>query len=155
MSASPKSPNPTDIYVGGRIRLRRTMIGMSQERLAEFLGITFQQVQKYEKGTNRVGASRLQSIASALNVPVTFFFQQEAGPLVLDGIETPSEEATLSEFMTSKDGIVLNRAFLKIKDGRVRKSVVALTKAIAQSDQADFRPGDELDDDLATRHPLH
>lgn len=152
MSASPKSPNPTDIYVGGRIRLRRNMIGMSQERLAESLGVTFQQVQKYEKGTNRVGASRLQSIASALKVPITFFFQQETGRLVLDGIEAPSEEAFLSEFIVSKEGIVLNQAFLKIKNGKVRKSVVALTKAIAHGDQGESRPDDEVNDDLAS-HP--
>src|SRR6185437_5775644 len=70
-----KKPNPTDIYVGSRIRLRRNMLGMSQESLGEQLGITFQQIQKYEKGTNRVGASRLQAISSILNVPVSFFFE--------------------------------------------------------------------------------
>src|SRR6476646_12124434 len=79
-----KKPNPTDIHVGSRIRMRRNMLGMSQEKLGENLGITFQQIQKYEKGTNRVGASRLQAIASILGVPVAFFFEdapgQEAAP---------------------------------------------------------------------------
>ena len=70
-----KQPNPIDIHVGSRIRLRRTMLGMSQEKLGESLGITFQQIQKYEKGTNRVGASRLQNISSILNVPVAFFLK--------------------------------------------------------------------------------
>ena len=70
-----KKPNPIDIHVGSRIRLRRTMLGMSQEKLGEALGITFQQIQKYEKGTNRVGASRLQAISGILNVPVSFFFE--------------------------------------------------------------------------------
>ena len=75
MANNKKQPNPIDIHVGSRIRLRRTMLGMSQEKLGEALGITFQQVQKYEKGTNRVGASRLQNIAAILGVPVSFFFE--------------------------------------------------------------------------------
>ena len=74
MPENKKKPNPIDIHVGGRIRLRRNMLGMSQEKLGENLGITFQQIQKYEKGTNRVGASRLQAIASILEVPVACFF---------------------------------------------------------------------------------
>src|ERR1041384_6978474 len=74
-----KKPNPTDIHVGSRIRMRRNMLGMSQEKLGESLGITFQQIQKYEKGTNRVGASRLQNISSILNVPVSFFFEDAPG----------------------------------------------------------------------------
>ncbi len=73
MTENKKKPNPIDIHVGSRIRLRRTMLGMSQEKLGESLGITFQQIQKYEKGTNRVGASRLQNISAILNVPVSFF----------------------------------------------------------------------------------
>ena len=75
MIENKKKPNPIDIHVSSRIRLRRTMLGMSQEKLGEALGITFQQVQKYEKGTNRVGASRLQNISTTLNVPVSFFFE--------------------------------------------------------------------------------
>ena len=74
-----KKPNPIDIHVGSRIRLRRNILGMSQEKLGESLGITFQQIQKYEKGTNRVGASRLQAIASVLNAPVAFFFEDAPG----------------------------------------------------------------------------
>jgi transcriptional regulator with XRE-family HTH domain len=74
MMMAKKSPNPTDKYVGSRVRMRRLMLGMSQEKLGEKLGLTFQQVQKYEKGTNRIGASRLQHIAQILKVPVSFFF---------------------------------------------------------------------------------
>ncbi|MBN8934587.1 MAG: helix-turn-helix transcriptional regulator, partial [Rhizobium pusense] len=79
MTENKKKPNPIDIHVGSRIRLRRTMLGMSQEKLGESLGITFQQIQKYEKGTNRVGASRLQNISAILNVPVSFFFEDAPG----------------------------------------------------------------------------
>src|SRR6185503_7237023 len=76
-----KKPNPTDVHVGSRVRLRRMMLGMSQEKLGENLGITFQQIQKYEKGTNRIGASRLQHIARVLTVPVSFFFEDAPGAL--------------------------------------------------------------------------
>jgi transcriptional regulator with XRE-family HTH domain len=142
-----KSPNPTDVFVGSRIRLRRNMIGMSQEKLASHLGVTFQQVQKYEKGANRVGASRLQAIAGALNVPVSFFFQQESGKVVLDGIEAPSDENSLTGFLMTKQGVLLNQAFLKIKDPKIRRSVIALTKALALADPAtgSFDDADDAD----------
>lgn len=110
------------------------MIGMSQERLAVQLGVTFQQVQKYEKGTNRVGASRLQAIATTLAVPISFFFQQEQGSVTLDGVEGPSDERALSNFLATREGVMLNQAFLKISDTKVRRSVVALTKALASSE---------------------
>ena len=79
MQESKKKPNPIDTHVGSRVRLRRTMLGMSQEKLGEALGITFQQVQKYEKGSNRIGASRLQNISDVLNVPVAYFFEDAPG----------------------------------------------------------------------------
>ena len=84
MPENKKKPNPIDIHVGGRIRLRRNMLGLSQEKLGESLGITFQQIQKYEKGTNRVGASRLQAIASILEVPVAFFFEEPRPPFIFE-----------------------------------------------------------------------
>lgn len=152
MGIEGKSPNPTDVFVGSRIRTRRNMIGMSQERLADSLGITFQQVQKYEKGTNRVGASRLQAIATALNVPVMFFFQQEQGAGDLAGIGTPNEEHSLADFLSTKEGVVFNRAFLKIKDAKVRKSVVAMTKAIAEASLATQGSDVELEADSGV-HP--
>ena len=79
MIENKKKPNPIDVHVGSRVRLRRNMLGMSQEKLGEALGITFQQIQKYEKGANRVGASRLQAIATVMNVPVSFFFEDSSG----------------------------------------------------------------------------
>lgn len=127
-----KKPNPIDVHVGSRIRLRRNMIGISQEKLGERLGITFQQIQKYEKGTNRVGASRLQAIASILDVPVAFFFQDapnlEGQPA--SGMEEGGTAYFASQVNTA-EGLQLNRAFHKIADPKVRRRVVDLVKALA------------------------
>src|SRR5215207_6222318 len=104
-----KKPNPTDIHVGSRVRLRRMMLGMSQEKLGEHLGITFQQIQKYEKGTNRIGASRLQHIARVLSVPVSFFFEDAPGGTTESGelAERPSAHYVV-DFLSSSEGIQLN-----------------------------------------------
>ncbi|MCR9122217.1 MAG: helix-turn-helix domain-containing protein [Phyllobacteriaceae bacterium] len=131
-----KQPNPIDIHVGSRIRLRRTMLGMSQEKLGESLGITFQQVQKYEKGTNRVGASRLQNIASILNVPVSFFFEDapdDNAPSSASGLEENSSTYVVS-FLSSSEGLQLNRAFVKIADPKVRRRIIDLVKSLADED---------------------
>src|SRR5690606_38359761 len=121
-----KKPNPIDVHVGSRIRLRRNMLGVSQEKLGESLGITFQQIQKYEKGTNRVGASRLQAIASILNAPVSFFFDgapDGAGNGAISGFG--EDNATfVTDFLSSSEGIQLNRAFVKISDPKVRRRVL-------------------------------
>ncbi|ACM28227.1 helix-turn-helix transcriptional regulator [Agrobacterium rhizogenes] len=131
---SAKVPNPIDAYVGSRVRMRRLMLGMSQERLADQIGVTFQQVQKYEKGTNRIGASRLQAIASVLAVPVAFFFQQDnSQPLATDGLGAISGLEDLSDFLTSKEGLSLNKAFMKINDPSVRQSVLMLIKSLANT----------------------
>ncbi|MBB3286497.1 MULTISPECIES: helix-turn-helix transcriptional regulator [Rhizobium] len=131
---SAKVPNPIDAYVGSRVRTRRLMLGMSQERLAEQIGVTFQQVQKYEKGTNRIGASRLQAIAGVLAVPVAFFFQQDnTQPLNTDGLGAINGLEDLSEFLTSKEGLNLNKAFMKINDPSVRQSVLTLIKSLANA----------------------
>lgn len=140
-----RSPNPTDAYVGSRIRLRRNMLGMSQERLAAHLGVTFQQVQKYEKGTNRVGASRLQTIAATLAVPIGFFFQQENDRFLLAGVGAPSDERALADFVSTKEAILLNKAFHNIDDPKIRRLVIGLTKAIADADPGDIRLGDDTD----------
>ena len=129
-----KKPNPIDIHVGSRIRLRRTMLGMSQEKLGESLGITFQQIQKYEKGTNRVGASRLQNISDILNVPVSFFFEDAPGEEA-GGVTGIAEEAS-SQLrrrlpVVCPEGLQLNRAFVKITDPKVRRKIVDLVKALA------------------------
>src|ERR1041385_2209636 len=112
-----KAPNPIDKHVGGRVRMRRMMLGMGQEKLGDALHLTFQQVQKYEKGTNRIGASRLQQISHILQVPVAFFFEGAPGaPARTDG---PSETVSLTyvtNFLATSDGMALTKAFTRIKD---------------------------------------
>lgn len=136
MAAVKKKPNPIDVHVGSRIRLRRTMVGMSQEKLGESLGITFQQVQKYEKGTNRVGASRLQNIAAVLNVPVSFFFEDaptsdNAAPAT--GMAESSSNYVV-DFLSSSEGLQLNRSFVKIQDPKVRRKIIDLVRSLADED---------------------
>lgn len=139
MTVNKKQPNPIDIHVGGRIRLRRTMLGMSQEKLGEQLGITFQQVQKYEKGTNRVGASRLQNIAGILGVPVSFFFEDAPGDTDSSaaGGLAESSSSYVVNFLSSAEGLQLNRAFVKIADPKVRRRVIDLVKALAAEGEGD------------------
>jgi len=130
-----KKPNPIDTHVGSRIRLRRNMLGMSQEKLGENLGITFQQVQKYEKGTNRVGASRLQAIASILGVPVAFFFEDAPGQDVAPGgFAEESPTAFAVEFCSTPEGLQLNRAFYRIADPKVRRRIVDLVKSLSDDE---------------------
>ena len=124
-----KLPNPIDKHVGGRVRMRRMMLGMSQEKLGDALGLTFQQVQKYEKGTNRMGASRLQHIANILQVPVTFFFDGVPGQPKADG-SAPSP-AFVFEFLATSDGLALTKAFMQIKNAKLRRSIVNLVEEIA------------------------
>jgi transcriptional regulator with XRE-family HTH domain len=133
MIENKKRPNPIDIHVGSRIRLRRNMLGMSQEKLGENLGITFQQIQKYEKGTNRVGASRLQAIASILSVPVAFFFEDAPGRENgnASGLAEDNSTTYVVDFLNSAEGLQLNRAFVRIADAKVRRKVVDLVKALA------------------------
>src|SRR5271165_61481 len=112
-----KAPNPTDKHVGSRVRMRRMMLGMSQEKLGDALGLTFQQVQKYEKGTNRIGASRLQQISQILQVPVAFFF--EGAPTLHpspDGTTPAPSPTYVSEFLATSDGLALTKAFMRIKE---------------------------------------
>jgi transcriptional regulator with XRE-family HTH domain len=127
-----KLPNPIDKHVGSRLRMRRKMLGMSQEKLGEALKITFQQVQKYEKGTNRISASRLQHISHILQVPVPFFFEgaphQPGQPRGAGG---PASPAYVSEFLSSTDGLALVKAFTKIKEAKLRRRVVQLVEEIA------------------------
>tara|TARA_R110000751_G_scaffold58090_2_gene122830 strand:- start:162 stop:623 length:462 start_codon:yes stop_codon:yes gene_type:complete len=131
-----KIPDSIDVYVGGRIRMRRMMLKMSQTRLADELGITFQQVQKYEKGTNRVGASRLQKMATVMGVTPSFFFHQEGDePLNTSGLANIPGLNDVSQFLQSREGMDLNQAFLNIADPKVRQKIVALVKAMAQMDE--------------------
>ena len=129
---STKAPNPVDKYVGSRVRMRRIMLGMSQEKLGEALGLTFQQIQKYEKGTNRVGASRIQQIAEVLQIPVSFLF--EGGPTSSNGSDSfgkGTSPAYVSDFLATSEGLALTRAFTRIADNKLRRSIVDLVEQIA------------------------
>jgi transcriptional regulator with XRE-family HTH domain len=125
-----KSPNPIDKHVGSRVRMRRMMLSMSQEKLGDALDLTFQQVQKYEKGTNRIGASRLQQISKILQVPVSFFF--EGGPEGAGGEfgEAPSP-AYVSDFLATSDGLALTKAFMRIDSPKLRRRIVDLVEQIS------------------------
>jgi transcriptional regulator with XRE-family HTH domain len=129
-----KAPNPIDKHVGSRVRMRRMMLGMSQEKLGDALDLTFQQVQKYEKGTNRIGASRLQQISHILQVPVAFFFEGAphvgGGPMP-EGLENAPSPAYVSDFLATSDGLSLTKAFMRIPDAKLRRRIVDLVQQIA------------------------
>lgn len=130
-----KAPNPTDRHVGSRVRMRRMMLGMSQEKLGDALDLTFQQVQKYEKGTNRIGASRLQQIAHFLQVPVSFFFEGAPDlPGNPSGMSEAPSPAYVSDFLATSDGLALTKAFMRIKDSKLRRRIVDLVAQIAGED---------------------
>jgi transcriptional regulator with XRE-family HTH domain len=128
-----KEPRVVDKYVGNRVRMRRLMLSISQEGLADKLGVTFQQVQKYENGVNRISSGRLLEIANTLKVPISFFF--ESAPESGSGRTNKEERALiqLSEFLASKEGIALNTAFPKIKDNKLRQSIVRLVEDLVDS----------------------
>jgi len=133
-----KAPNPTDKHVGSRVRMRRMMLSMSQEKLGDALDLTFQQVQKYEKGTNRIGASRLQQISHILQVPVSFFF--EGAPTVhfgsrVEGMGEAPSPAYVSDFLATSDGLALTKAFMRIDDSKLRRRIVDLVEQIAGRDK--------------------
>ena len=129
-----KAPNPVDIHVGSRVRMRRMMLSMSQEKLGDALSLTFQQVQKYEKGTNRIGASRLQQISTILQVPVSFFFEGAPGAPgeTAAGMAEAPSPAYVSDFLATSDGLALTKAFVQIKDSRLRRRIVDLVEAIVE-----------------------
>lgn len=139
-----KSPNPIDIHVGSRVRLRRMLVGMSQEKLGEQLSLTFQQIQKYEKGANRIGASRLFKIASILGVPVQFFFDDM--PAAIESTVASEEQlaemreagdgAFVMDFVNSSEGLQLNTAFSKIANSDTKRKIVDLVKTLAAAETA-------------------
>jgi len=129
---SARSANPVDEHVGSRLRLRRKVMGMSQEKLGESLGVTFQQVQKYERGTNRVGASRLWDLSRVLNVPINFFYDGlDAGHT--EGVAEGAQEPIVYDFIRSPEGIALALAVSGIEDRSVRRQIVDLAKSIAKA----------------------
>ena len=129
-----KVPNPIDKHVGSRVRMRRMMLSMSQEKLGDALGLTFQQVQKYEKGTNRIGASRLQQIANILQVPVSFFFEGAPHTAHSSGMAEAPSPAYVSDFLATSDGLSLTKAFMRIKSSKLRRRIVDLVEQIAGAD---------------------
>ena len=137
--ASKGFPNPIDVHVGSRTRLRRTLLGISQEKLAETIGLTFQQVQKHERGVNRVNSSRLVDVANALNVEISYFFQEMSAEVEQ---QTPSklmDAKKLPKMADERDPVVkretlgLVRAYYRIPDQTVRKRLAELTKAVAKA----------------------
>jgi transcriptional regulator with XRE-family HTH domain len=136
---STKAPNPVDKYVGSRVRMRRIMLGMSQEKLGEALGLTFQQVQKYEKGTNRVGASRIQQISEILQVPVSFLFEGGPSGAAASGSGDGTSPAYVSDFLATSEGLALTRAFTRITDAKLRRSIVEMVEQIAAREGPDRR----------------
>ena len=126
--------HPVDVHVGGRLRQRRTFLGMSQEKLGTQLGLTFQQVQKYEKGANRIGASRLQQISSVLKTPISFFFEDTPNsvPAMAGGMAEADSSNYVVNFLSTSEGLQLNRNFVKIKDPLVRKKIIDLVRSLSE-----------------------
>ena len=139
-----KQANPVDAHVGHRVRLRRMLVGMSQERLGELLGLTFQQVQKYEKGVNRIGAGRLYELAGILGVPVSFFYEgmNGAGGPQVEGAEQPQPQPggrppAVMEFVATGEGLQLSLAFMRIRDGKVRRKILDLVRSLGEDDETE------------------
>jgi transcriptional regulator with XRE-family HTH domain len=135
-------PNPIDVHVGARVRLRRTLLGMSQEKLGEAIGLTFQQVQKYERGANRIGASRLFDLSRVLDVPVSFFFDdmsddtsQQSPRMMVAGFAEETIAPFEADPMTKRETLELVRAYYRITDPSVRKRVFELAKALANASE--------------------
>ena len=129
-----KQANPVDAHVGHRVRLRRMLIGMSQERLGELLGLTFQQVQKYEKGINRIGAGRLFEVSGILGVPINFFYDDVQSGTTAGGFAEGDEPPPVMEFLSSGEGLQLSLAFMRIKDAKVRRRILDLVRSLADED---------------------
>lgn len=137
-----KTPNPVDVHVGARVKLRRMMAGMSQERLGEHLGLTFQQIQKYEKGANRIGASRLYAIAHILETPIQFFFEEM--PSGAPSADAEDDGFSVSGFVATNEGLELNLAFARIRDPATRRHLADLVRSVADGVASDdLGTGDE------------
>ncbi|MBT3557221.1 MAG: helix-turn-helix transcriptional regulator [Rhodospirillales bacterium] len=139
----PGTPNPVDIHVGARVRLRRTLLGISQERLGDAVGLTFQQIQKYERGANRIGASRIYELSRILDVPVSFFFEDMPDELETHegrfsaGLRDKEQGTYEADPLARRETLELVRAYYKITDPKVRKRMFELTKTLAKADLED------------------
>jgi transcriptional regulator with XRE-family HTH domain len=128
-------PNPVDLHVGSRIRMRRKVLGVSQEKLAEGLGLTFQQVQKYERGANRVSASKLYEIARALTAPVAYFFEGLLDPTSASASDSDERaQQFMHDFLMTPEGLELAAAFPKIKRGRLRRRLLDLVRSMVDDE---------------------
>ncbi len=136
-----RRPNPIDVHVGSRVRLQRMLLGISQEKLGERLGLTFQQVQKYEKGVNRIGASRLFDLAQVLGVPVQFFYDDvpagETGAGTVSGLADRVGDSYIFDFLNTREGLELNKAFARISDPKARRAILDLVRSLTSADAAD------------------
>lgn len=128
-------PDPVDVHVGSRVRMRRTLLGMSQEKLGKALGLTFQQIQKYERGANRIGSSRLYKLSKILDVPVEFFFEdmQDSSGRRVRGMSDSGPHQYEADQLSRRETLELVRAYYRIKQPKVRKRTFELVKAIAQT----------------------
>ena len=136
------TPSPVDVHVGSRVRLRRTLLGMSQEKLGNAIGLTFQQVQKYERGANRIGASRLFDLSRVLDVPVAFFFEEMPAPGNDRAARTAaaSSEPHESDPMAKRETLELVRAYYRIPDAALRRKLFDLAKALASFSVTNVKP---------------
>ena len=133
---SKKAPNPVDKHVGSRVRMRRKMLAMSQEKLGTALGLTFQQVQKYESGANRIGGSRLQQISQILQVPIAFFFDDAPGASAASkSAESALSLAHVDDFVSSSEGLRLIAAFSRIESVTLRRRITSLVQEMADWDR--------------------
>ncbi|CAL4865914.1 MULTISPECIES: helix-turn-helix domain-containing protein [Asticcacaulis] len=131
-----RGPNPVDLHVGARVRMRRKFLGMSQEGLAETIELTFQQVQKYERGSNRISASKLYEISRALKAPVAYFFEGYGENEAVEGFSESESEQFVHGFLMTTEGIELAEAFPRIKNAKHRRRILELVRALAEDDDA-------------------
>jgi transcriptional regulator with XRE-family HTH domain len=136
MPIEPSQPNPVDLYVGGRVRMRRKFLGLSQEHLAESIELTFQQVQKYERGANRISSSKLYEIGKVLKVPVAYFFEGYDDGQTMDGFNESASEKFVHGFLMTTEGIELAEAFPRINNAKHRRKILDLVRALAEDDLA-------------------
>lgn len=130
-----KTPNPVDLHVGARVRMRRKFLGLSQEALAESIDLTFQQVQKYERGSNRISASKLYEIAKTLKAPIAYFFEGYGDSETLDGFSESESEQFVHGFLMTTEGIELAEAFPRIKNSKHRRKILDLVRALAEDNE--------------------
>ncbi len=134
MTTEDNKSNPVDLHVGGRVRMRRKFLGLSQTDLADALGLTFQQVQKYERGSNRISASKLFEIARTLKVPVAYFFEGYGHNEAVEGFTESQSEQAVHGFLMTTEGIEIAEAFPRIKNAKHRRKVMELVRTLAEDD---------------------